>query len=159
MANSKYTLLYIGALVLFSVFLTACKENTVYYHYEQTSLAGWEKNDTLTFAVGPLSASGSYKEEIGLRISGAYPFMSLNLIIEQRNASKQVIDIDTLVCNLINRQGNAEGQGVSQFQYIFPLKTMDLQEGEQLFVSVRHDMKRDILPGVADIGLRLLRNN
>ena len=159
MANSRHTLLYIVLLALFSVLVTACNQKTVYYHYEHTSLAGWDKNDTLTFVLGPMSASGNYMEEIGLRISGEYPFTGLNLIVEQKNSSKQIVRIDTLACNLVNGQGNMEGRGVSQYQYLFPLSVLDLQEGEQLFVAVRHDMKRDILPGISDIGLRLIRNN
>ena len=158
MANSKHTLLYIAALALFCVLLTACDQKAVYYHYEQTPLTGWDKNDTLSFVIGPLSASGRYMEEVGLRISGEYPFTGLNLIVEQRNKSKQLLRVDTLVCNLINEQGNAKGRGVSQFQYLFPLFTMDLQEGDELFVTVRHDMKRDILPGISDVGLRLVRS-
>ena len=158
MANSKHTLLYIAALALFCALLTACDQKAVYYHYEQTPLTGWDKNDTLSFVIGPLSVSGRYMEEVGLRISGEYPFTGLNLIVEQRNKSKQLLRVDTLVCNLINEQGNAKGRGVSQFQYLFPLFTMDLQEGDELFVTVRHDMKRDILPGISDVGLRLVRS-
>jgi len=139
--------------------VAACNQKTVYYHYEQTSLMGWDKNDTLTFTIGPVTASGHYLEEIGLRISGEYPFTGLNLIVEQRNSSKQILRVDTLACNLVNERGNVEGQGVSQFQYLFPLSTLDLGEGERLFITVRHDMKRDILPGISDIGLRLIRNN
>ena len=159
MANSKHTLLYIIALAFLCVLVTACNKKTVYYHYEHTSLAGWDKNDTLTFALGPVSAPGSFVEEIGLRVSGEYPFTRLNLIVEQKNQSKQLLRVDTLVCDLVNEKGNMEGQGVSQYQYLFRLSAMDLEEGEQLFVAVRHDMKRDILPGISDIGLRLVRND
>lgn len=157
MANSKHTLLYIVALALCSVLVTACNEKTVYYHYEHTPMAGWDKNDTLSFVVGPVTVSGHYQEEIGLRISGEYPFTGLNLIVEQKNESKQLLRVDTLACNLINERGYAKGRGLSQFQYLFPLSTLDLQEGEQFYVSVRHDMKRDILPGISDVGLRLVR--
>ena len=158
MANSKHTLLYLSALTLFCVLVTACNQKTVYYHYEQTPMTGWDKNDTLSFVIGPISSSGRYQEELGLRISGEYPFTGLNLIVEQRNKSKQLLRVDTLACNLINEQGNVKGRGVSQFQYLFPLTIMDLQENDQLFVKVRHDMKRDILPGISDVGLRLVRN-
>ena len=158
MANSKHTLLYITALALFCVLVAACNQKTAYCHYEHTPMSGWDKNDTLTFVIGPVTASGRYAEEIGLRISGEYPFMGLNLIIEQRNKSKQLLRVDTLACNLVNEQGHVQGRGVSQFQYTFPLSAIDLQEEEQLYVKVRHDMKRDILPGISDVGLRVVRS-
>ena len=158
MANSKHTLLYITALALFCVLVTACNQQTAYYHYEHTPMTGWDKNDTLTFVMGPVSASGRYMEEVGLRISGEYPFMGLNLIIEQRNKSKQLLRVDTLACSLFNEQGHVQGRGVSQFQYTFPLSAMDLEEDELLYVKIRHDMKRDILPGISDVGLRVVRS-
>ena len=47
---------------------------------------------------------------------------------------------------------------MSQFQYTFPLSAMDLEEDELLYVKIRHDMKRDILPGISDVGLRVVRS-
>ena len=159
MANSKRTLLYIMSLALCCVLTTAGQQKAVYYHYEQTPLMGWDKNDTLSFALGPLSASGTYVQEIGLRISGEYPFTGLNLIVEQHGKAGQMLRVDTLVCNLINEKGNAKGNGVSHLQYQFRLATLALEEGDEINVKVRHDMKRDILPGISDIGLRMARNN
>ena len=64
MANSKRTLLYITALALLCVLVTACNQKTAYYHYEHTPMTGWDKNDTLTFVMGPVSASDRYMEEL-----------------------------------------------------------------------------------------------
>ena len=61
-------------------------------------------------------------------------------------------------CSLFNEQGHVQGRGVSQFQYTFPLSAMDLEEDELLYVKIRHDMKRDILPGISDVGLRVVRS-
>ena len=77
-----YTLLIIGSLSL-SMMVTSCKESTVYYKYAHTPIAGWEKNDTLSFAIPPLTSTGLYQENLGLRITGAYPFMGITLIVEQ----------------------------------------------------------------------------
>ena len=151
MPNSKYTLLYISSLALLILLLTACDKRTVYNHYEHTPLSGWERNDTLSFAVGPVGESGSYVEDLGLRISNEYPFMSLSLIVDQEVSSTHEKRRDTLACDLIS------GQGVSQYQYSFHLTTMELQSGDKLYVSVRHDMKREILPGISDVGLKLSR--
>lgn len=55
--------------------LVSCNRKTVYYHYEHTPIEGWEKNDTLTFNVSPMAVAGDYREHIGLRINGSYPFI------------------------------------------------------------------------------------
>ena len=63
--------------------LSACSGSTVYDEYAHTPIAGWEKNDTLSFEVSPLLEPGHYRQSLGLRITGAYPFMGLTLIVEQ----------------------------------------------------------------------------
>ncbi len=163
--------------------LTACDRRTVYNHFEHTPVTGWEKNDTLTFVTDPVPQAGNYHEQVGLRITGDYPFLQLYLIIEQRvlpsatttegsndvqtsNIKHQTSDIknqtvqprrDTLNCSVINERGNATGDGVGQFQYEFPFTTLSLNEGERLHITIRHDMKREILPGVTDVGLRVTK--
>ena len=159
-----YTLLIIGSLSL-SMMVTSCKESTVYYKYAHTPIAGWEKNDTLSFAIPPLT-SGLYQENLGLRITGAYPFMGITLIVEQeifpnqeskkekeeRNKlqimgvkshqakkvarGEKIVKLDTIQCNLINNL------------YHF-------NENDSIHIMIRHDMKREILPGISDIGIKL----
>jgi len=166
---NRHTLLYyIGAAVVV-LLLTACKKQTVYNHYEHTPVAGWEKNDTLTFRIGPLKNSDEYIEEVGLRINGNYPFTGLDLIVEQKllSTNKVADDIDpafaafspsrsdTLTCSLIDNRGHAKGRGISHYQYLFHLTNLNMKKGDMLYVAIRHDMKREILPGISDIGIRL----
>ena len=123
---------------LMVIVLTSCDFNTVYDKYDHTH-------------------AGIYREELGLRINDAYPFMRLHLIVEQRLIPGERTRLDTLNCYLIDEDGNIRGQGVSYYQYTFPITQMQLQEGDSLHISIRHDMKREILPGIADIGIKLTR--
>ena len=153
---SRYTL-FIYLALLSVCLLTACEQRTVYNHYENTPVAGWEKNDTLSFNISPVKKPGSYIEEIGLRINNDYPFMSLNLIVEQTAYPSREFRCDTLRCSLIDKQGNAKGRGISHYQYQFHLTTLKLNKDDRLYVAIRHDMKREILPGISDIGIKLTR--
>ena len=147
---------YCFLLMLLTVcLLTACKQSTVYYHYEEISESGWEKNDLLTFDVGSLKEDAAYQEELAMRISHKYPFMRLTLIVSQTVYPSGITMTDTLDCELIDERGNAIGQGVGQYQYLFPLKTMQLHQGDSLHLSVHHDMKREILPGITGVGIKV----
>ena len=80
--------------------------------------------------------------------------------MEQRKvaADKAVTVVtDTVACQLTDRKGNAAGKGISYHQYQFPVTELMLQDGDSLFVSIRHDMKREILPGISDVGFSLTR--
>lgn len=137
--------------------LTACRDNTVYHRYLHTNRAGWERNDTLRFLIPPVKEAGRYCEELGLRTDGNYPFLSLTLIVEQTKGHTGDVRRDTVECKLITKQGRVMGAGINQFQYTFPLATIELEEEEPLRIVVRHDMKRELLPGITDVGIRMTK--
>lgn len=139
------------------IMLAACNRRLVYDKYVSTPVAGWEKNDTLSFEISPVDSAASYQSYLGLRITDAYPFTALTLIVEQHVYPRDEIKIDTVHCQLTDDRGNATGNGLSYHQYKFPITLMQLQHGDSIHVRVRHDMKREILPGVSDIGMSLRR--
>ncbi len=145
--------------ILFAVFTTvamySCDDKTVYNKYNHTPIAGWEKNDTLMFDIPPLPQSGNYQEAVGLRVNDAYPFMSLCLIVEQKTYPSNNIQVDTINCNIIDKDGYTKGSGISYYQYNFDLKQVNINKGDSLHVCIRHNMKREILPGISDIGFAI----
>ena len=162
MRSTFYNLLTIG-VALVTTLLSSCKESLTYDQYAHTPIAGWEKNDTLSFEIPPLAMSGHYQEQLGLRITGTYPFMSLTLIVEQtiypdkEKKWEKTVKADTIQCELIDQNGVTKGQGISYYQYDFPINIYHLDENDSIHVTVRHDMKREILPGISDIGFKLSR--
>lgn len=153
----RYTLynIMVAVMCMMAMVVASCTTNTVFDSYAHTPLAGWEKNDTLTFDVKPLALSGEYSEQVGLRMTNAFPFTSISLIVEQHIYPKDKVLTDTIKCPITDQRGNFLGDGVSSYQYLFPLKEVTLSRGDSLHVSIRHNMKREILPGVSDVGLKL----
>lgn len=135
--------------------VAACGDGTVYSKFVPAPVDGLEKNDTVSFSVPPVASSGSYRQEVGLRITADYPFKSLSLEVKQTVEPGHRVSTDTLVCRLYDDDGNLLGHGVSMFQYGFALPDIGLRKGDSLHVCVRHVMKREILPGITDIGFSL----
>lgn len=135
--------------------LQSCNESKVYDKYDHTPLSGWEKNDTLRFDIPRLTADGMYESTLGLRITDNYPFMGLTLIVEQRLMPADTIFTDTVKCELTDRNGKTRGKGVSYYQFRCPVTKMQLSKGDSLHIRVRHDMKREMLPGISDVGISL----
>lgn len=140
--------------VVMALFL-ACHDDKVYDQYRHTSLAGWEKNDTLFFDIPRLNTGGNYKATVGLRVNNSYPFTALTLIVQGNNVTRNIHTTDTLTCTLSDKHGKPLGQGVSSYQYTFKASDFRASAGDSLRFTIRHDMKREILPGVSDIGIML----
>lgn len=137
--------------------LAACNRHLVYDKFMHTPVAGWEKNDTLLFEIPPVSQASTYQSRLELRVVDDYPFVSITLIVERHIYPRNEVRLDTLNCPLTDRRGNAAGKGISYHQYIFDMSPIQLQQGDSIHVRIRHDMKREILPGVSDVGIMMLK--
>lgn len=144
-------------ILLAAITLTfmACDDKTVYHHYEHVSTSGWDKNDTLSFSVTPIKKAGSYQEVVEMRIDNTYPFLSLTLQVEQTIYPLAQTHRHNVECSLINENGHPTGTGISFYRYEFPVGKIELNEGDSIQIHIVHNMKREIMPGISDIGIRL----
>lgn len=153
----RYTFLYnvIVAVGMMAATVASCSTSTIYDSYAHTPISGWEKNDTLTFDIPRVACSAIYSQQVGVRMTTAYPFTSISLIVEQQIIPKGKVVTDTIKCPITDARGNFLGDGIGSYQYQFPLREVHLDKGDSIHASIRHNMKREILPGVSDIGLKM----
>ena len=151
--------------------LAGCHRVTVYHHFENINIGGWEKPDTLWFCMPPAKSAAMLHEEVELRVSDRYPFQGVSLVIEQTtihtSQSAQLTPLtlhpspltnvrtDTLHCSLINHDGSFKVKGIVYHQYHFHLTDLSVDEGDSIRIAVRHAMRRETLPGIVDVGIKL----
>ena len=138
--------------------LTACDDSITYNKYRHADTEGWEKNKALEFGIDSLKESGTYALTLKLRISDNYPFRNLHIVVDQTVfPSGQTIN-DTITCHVTDRRGNMLGHGVALYQFDLPLRKHFYLHGDSIHVRVRHNMKREILPGTNDVGIQLRKD-
>ena len=135
----------------------ACSRQKIYSRFQHVSETGWEKVDTIDFYIPPMKESGTYLEELELRIDNTFPFQSLTMEVIQTIFPEGKTTSLNRTCPLIDEDGNIKGGGVSLFLYTFPLNDVSLNQGDSLHISVVHCMKREIMPGVIDVGISLTK--
>jgi gliding motility-associated lipoprotein GldH len=138
--------------------MTSCRrQQTVYANYAPIDDTTWEKTDTVTFDVPPVKAAGTYQEKLGLRLADDFPFLALSMDIEIQVQPKGILHSSQHKFSVIDQGGNPKGKGLSLQQYTFDLGDLELEEGDSLHISMAHNMKREILPGVVDLGIILIK--
>ena len=137
--------------------LCACGRHKIYSHFEHVSDTGWEKVDTIDFNIPPVAESGIYQEALEIRIDNTYPFQSLTMEVTQTIFPENKVETHNKVCQLIDQNGNMKGAGVSLFAYTFPFNNIQLNRGDSLHITIVHCMKREIMPGVVDVGVTLTK--
>ena len=154
MRKNSLTVLMLTVLTVVGV-MTACNRMPLYSHYEHMPATGWEKSEGVAFDISPVAQAGNYREELGLRIDGDYPFQGLCLVVQQTILPSGYRHNDTIDCSLFDKNGRVKGYGINHYQYSFHINTLRLTEGDSLHILVKHNMKREIMPGITDIGIQI----
>ncbi len=149
----------LGFALWLTVALTfiGCNRNTVYSHFESIRFEGWDAGDTLSFTIAHVKDSGHYEGIVGLRTTVDYPFRGLTVVVEQFVSSGRSFFSDTVNAQLVDEDGIVLGKGTSTYQYSFPFRQYHLNKGDSLHVTIHHYMKREILPGIMDVGFTMKR--
>lgn len=135
--------------------LAACGQRPLYHHYEHVPISGWDRRDTIRFDIPVMKHDGDYSPQLGLRTVDGYPYRDLSIIVEHRITPSRKPKRDTLYCDIINKTGHPIGDGISVYQYLFPLPTLSLKKGEHLQFSVYHNMRRESMPDISSVGILL----
>ena len=151
--NNRPTLL----LFLLLALLTACDNKKVYDEFCHAPVAGWEKNDALAFSIPKQKEGGDYSLQLQMRTDNSFPFMSVVLIVDQEILPGRKVYSDTLNCKITDERGYTLGKGVNIYQFKYDIADRYLNKGDSLHITVRHDMKREMLPGISDVGITLSR--
>lgn len=151
--NKKIRFFIVSLTVLVS--LMGCDEKAVYHHYKPTLLAGWKKTDTLTFNIPPIEITANYQVSVGIRTTVTCPYQSLWLVVRQDFTPNALSRIDTIECKLANDKGEIIGQGVINYLHTFPLCTETLYKGQTGKIRIYHIMRREELPGISQIGIKI----
>lgn len=146
--RSKY-LLFLFCLLFFS-----CEETAVYERYLSVG-EKWEKEKEYYFTFDITNASIPYSITLDIRNNQLYPFQNLWLFWQEEQPSG-IIQRDTIECMLADEYGKWHGKGISLFLSSFPLRTHYFfpDTGSYTF-SFRQGMRKDDLPGIQEIGLRV----
>lgn len=143
--------------VLTALLCGACHNRPAAYEYRPTPLDGWEPGDTLRFQVDSLTASGTYRLNLGVRTSAmhSYPYRTLWLRVEQRWHNPETTQTDTIELSFVDSEGNFLGQGVSLYTFTQTVAQLHLQVGQSADMTVNHLMRSEMLEGVEAVGICL----
>ena len=146
--------LYCSLLLLLSSCNTA---DTAYHHYEHISDDGWENRDTLVFTVDTIRLYGDYTSYVCLRTHPDFPYRYLSLIVEQTDLRKGVRQKKEVRVEIVNEDGAQEGTGLTFRTYEVPLFKQWLGPGDSVRIAVKHNMTREQMPGIMNVGVKLKR--
>lgn len=79
----------------------------------------------------------------------------MTIIVEQTILPHGRPTKDTLVCRFADDDGNILGNGLSLYQYEYPIDNIKVYENDSLRIRIWHGMRKEAINGVADVGVAL----
>ena len=145
-------------LILMPVLLmVGCDRNTLMHSYQPLKENSWDRADTIRFTLPALTQDDNCSMLVGLRLNSNYPYEQLVLQVEQDFQHPITHRIDTIYYQLTDERGNFTEEGVNYFQFESEGLPLDLKKGQTGEIRIRHLMHREVLPGITDVGIHIIR--
>lgn len=159
-----FILINLIALIAIVIGASACNDPRSYNQYKGVRIEGWTREDSIVFDI-PRQWEGKYNLQLGIRANQNYPFKNITLIVESaiinfKNKRKQInIVRDTMNCKLVLDNGLMAGKnGVSYSESLHNIRRINLHRNDSLHIKIYHVMDKSELPGISDIGLRMVKD-
>lgn len=143
---------------LIGLFLSSCTGNTLYHSYESLPAEGWERRDTVCFELPKAEEDINGTLTIGLRTKANIGIQDIVFAVEQRDSAGFISHCDTVRYPLTDADGEALTGGINIHQYEAQHLPLHLKEGQQGTIRIHHLMRRELIPGITDIGIKLDKN-
>ncbi len=146
-------------LLLFSLLIASCSNNTVFQDAKELPSHGWNKDSALVFNYAATDTSGVYDIVIDIRNGGNYRYQNFWLFVNSTSPDLAEFK-DTLECVLADNYGKWIGKGggsLHELPVSFLQQVKFPKPGIYRFELIQ-GMREDTLVGIHDIGLRIIKN-
>ncbi len=147
-------------LSIMALMAVSCGESAVYQSSKTLPKEGWRKYDVVSFDYDSKDTVGEYQILVDIRNNDEYPFQNFWLFVHSMSPDS-VEYSDTLNCVLADNYGKWVGRFSGSMYHVpveFIHSTPFKKEGIYHFDLVQ-GMRMDTLPGITEIGIRIVKNN
>ena len=140
-------------LIIAALSLCACDHSIVISEFRSLPLSGWDKDSLLTFTYEIEDTLSSYDIILYLRHTNSYPYQNIWLFVEDEGK-------DTIEFYLADQRGRWLGNGYSdvcEMPVLYKQERRYDHAGQYDFL-ITHGMRDEILTGVSDVGIKIIKN-
>jgi gliding motility-associated lipoprotein GldH len=160
-SNSKQpVIIFAGLVILMVLTFTSCLEGIIYEKDFAIEDSGWSENDTLHYSFEVNDTTKYTDIYLHLRIDNDYPFNNCYTHVELLGPNGQKIQ-EVRSFDLADKSGKWKGKGYGALiSFEFPFfKHLELTDVGEYSINIRQYMRVNTLPGVHDVGIRVLQED
>ena len=139
--------------------LASCTNGTLVHQYETVDNDGWVRADTIYFDLPAATETGDYGLSVAMRYANSFPYEGIWIIAEGKMKKPTTHWRDTLYFRMADNEGIPMGHGVVVMQNDTLVRTMHMQKGQNGSLRIWHIMRREVMPSVREVGIKVKRVN
>jgi gliding motility-associated lipoprotein GldH len=146
----------ISLAIILLVLVSSCDKSRVFDEYANMPEETWHMDSVKYFPFQIEDSLVIYNMYINIRNTGNYEFSNLIVFVQTDLPGKQKLR-DTINCILANEKGEWLGSGFGSIwtsKIPYKVKFRFPRKG-QYDLHIQHGMRKEQLPGVSDIGIRI----
>jgi gliding motility-associated lipoprotein GldH len=154
--NRPEKLLIVLSCLLLLTTLISCDPSRVFDDMTRISNSEWKRQEALDFSFTIKDTTAMYNVYIQIRNTTDYPYSNLYLFLDTKEPSG-IKNRDTIECILAAPDGKWLGKGMGKIKENRILVKKGMQWARQGIyqIKVEQAMRKEVLTGIADIGLRI----
>lgn len=149
------------AAIMTFLSMACTDDNVAYIQFRTVSPEGLLDRDTLHFTVDSLPADGTYTTYLCLRTNTEYPYRNVSFLVAQTVISKgtasKTRQRQAITSTVYSETNKSLWTGTARYSAELPVTTSRLHQGDSLVIDVRHNMRRETMPGITDIGIKVVK--
>lgn len=148
---------YIAAcIVICMTWFYSCMPEELYYHFHSFEGSVWHKDTLVCFETSVTDTTSIYDVDIEIINDNSYPYKNLWLFVDYELPSGAMRS-DTVECVLADDFGKWYGKGLSRYELAvtYDSNVKFARSGVYKY-RIRQAMRDDELPGISDVGLRIV---
>lgn len=116
---------------------------------------GWDMRDTLDYSLPRLH--GKYDCVVTVRTGGDYPYRDLTFLAQLCDEKRHISHSRILTVPIYNDADNSLGHGIPFAEHDIAINDLQLDSAHTYTLRLAHRMRKECLPGIPDVSIRLMQ--
>lgn len=145
------------AMLLWTMLLCNCFNDTVSLQYKHLGQEGWDRSDTLVFDLPEVKAGGEFLPSVLIRTDNLFPYSKLWLCYELELECPKLAVRDTMCIEFAQQNMGIVTNGLIVRKYVQDSRSIRLTAGQRGRIRIYHLMMQEVMPGILEVGTEIRR--
>ena len=142
-------------MMMLVLLMPSCAGNVLQHQHKDIQPSGWDRGDTLTFSIPPVSVDANYSITIEMRTPPTFPLQEVWMVRKVLTTNPLSLHLDTICLPTTTDGRSLSGDGVTMRNHSLDTPSIFLNQHQEGTIQLYHIMSQQVLPQVSSVGVKV----